>query len=101
MAGSLIKLEQVTVSSAVASVTLGDDKWDTSYDVYMVKYSNVQPETDAVNLNVRFTVSGTADSSSNYDRAFKELRADTTFGNVSSTNATAIGTAAGTITVTA
>ena len=84
MAGSLIKIDEEIVSSAVASVTLTGI--DSTYDVYMVKYNNVQPETDAVNLNVRFTVSGTADSSSNYDRAFKRLSTAEAYGNLSSTN---------------
>ena len=84
MAGSLIKIAETTVSSATASVTLTGI--DSTYDVYMVKYNNVQPETDAVNLNVRFTVSGTADSSSNYDRAFKKFQANASFSDTSSTN---------------
>ena len=84
MAGSLIKIDEEIVTSAVASVTLTGI--DSTYDVYMVRYNNVQPETDAVNLNVRFTVSGTADSSSNYDRAFLKLDASSSFSDVSSTN---------------
>ena len=90
MAGSLIKLEEVTVSSAVASVTLGDDTWDSSYDVYMVKFNNVQPATDIVSLNARLTVSGSPDTSSNYDRALKELRGNTTFANYTGTNQSAM-----------
>ena len=88
MSGSLIKLEEVTVSSAVASVTLGDDKWDSSYDVYMVKVNNVAPDGANRQLYMRVTKSGTADTTSNYDYAYKALRADTTFGNVSNTNQT-------------
>ena len=84
MSGSLIKIAETTVSSATASVTLTGI--DSTYDVYMVKYNNVQPETDAVNLNVRFTVSGTADSSSNYDRAFIKISAISSFSDISSTN---------------
>lgn len=95
MAGSLIKIDEFTISSAVASVILGggssgssglNTSIDSTYDVYMVRYNNVQPVTDATNLRVRFTVSGTADNSSNYDRAFKRLLANTTFSNISSTN---------------
>ena len=78
MAGQLIQVDTETVTSAVASVTLtGID----SDDVYMVAISNVQPVTNASTLRMRFTVSGTADTSANYDRATKELRADTTFNN--------------------
>ena len=85
MSGSLIKIAETTVSSATASVTLTGI--DSTYDVYMLKMNNVLPDTDTVNFRLRFTVSGSADTSSNYDRAFKNLRADTTFGNTSSTNA--------------
>ena len=84
MAGSLVKIAETTVSSAVASVTLTGI--DSTYDVYMVRFNNVAPETDATNLRVRFTVSGTPDSSSNYDRALKKLNASSSFGNTSSTN---------------
>tara|TARA_R100000995_G_scaffold63589_1_gene32902 strand:+ start:191 stop:748 length:558 start_codon:yes stop_codon:yes gene_type:complete len=95
MAGSLIKIDEFTVSSAVASVILGggssgssslNASIDSTYDVYMVTFNNVAPATDATNLRVRFTVSGTADSSSNYDRALKKLNAHATFGDTSSTN---------------
>ena len=36
MAGSLIKIDEEIVSSAVASVTLGGSDWDSSYDVYKI-----------------------------------------------------------------
>ena len=84
MPGSLIKIAETTVSSAVASVTLTGI--DSTFDVYMVRFNNVAPETDATNLRVRFTVSGTADSSSNYNRAFKKLSASSSFSDISSTN---------------
>tara|TARA_R100000278_G_C5425378_1_gene148142 strand:+ start:209 stop:733 length:525 start_codon:yes stop_codon:yes gene_type:complete len=86
VSGSLIKIDEVIVSSAVASVTLGGSDWDSSYDVYVVQIVNAIPDTDAVRLETRFTVSGTEDSSSNYDRAFNNLRADTSFGDISSAN---------------
>ena len=85
MAGQLVQVATETVTSAVASVTLtGID----SDDVYMVAVNNFTPTTDNVSVSLRFTVSGTADSSSNYDRAFKFFKADTTFSNISSTNQT-------------
>ena len=84
MAGSLIKIDEEIVTSAVASVTLTGI--DSTYDVYMVKANNVIPVTDATFLYSRFTVSGSPDSSSNYDKATKKLRTDTTFSNISSTN---------------
>ena len=83
MAGQLIQVATETVTSAVASVTLtGID----SDDVYMVAINNYVPSTDAVSHNTRVTVGGTAQSTSNYDRAFKFLKAHTSFGNVSGTN---------------
>jgi hypothetical protein len=92
MSGSLIKIDEEIVTSAVASVTLGGSDWDSSYDVYMVKFSNVTPTTDATIINARILKSdNTADSTANYDRAFKILRTDTTFSNSYSTNQTEFG----------
>ena len=85
MAGSLIKIDEEIVTSAVASVTLTGI--DSTYDVYMVKVNNVLPDTDSKALELRFTKSGTPDTTSNYDIASKQLRADTSFGNLSGTNA--------------
>ena len=84
MAGSLIKIAETTVSSATASVTLTGI--DSTYDVYMFVTNNVHSANDGVNPFLRFTSSGTEDSSANYDYAFKNLRTDTTFGNESVTN---------------
>ena len=86
MAGSLVKIQETTVTSAVASVTLTGI--DSTYDVYMVKLNNVVPVDDNKYLIYRFTVGGTADSSANYDQALKELRADSAFDNVAQTNQT-------------
>lgn len=84
MSGSLIKIQETTISSATASVSLTGI--DSTFDVYMVVMNSVFPDTDSVNFRLRFTVSGSADTSSNYDRIFKNLRADTGFGNISDTN---------------
>jgi len=82
MAGKLIQVATETVTSAVASVTLtGID----SDDVYMLAVSNCIPVTNGANGELRVTKSGTAQSDSNYDFAFKGLRTDTTFSNLSST----------------
>ncbi len=86
MAGSLIKIDEEIVTSAVASVTLGGSDWDSSYDVYMVRVNNCIPATDNVSAYMRITKSGTADTTSNYDYAYKDLKAYTTFSNNSSTN---------------
>jgi hypothetical protein len=90
MAGSLIKIDEEIVTSAVASVTLGGADWDSSYDVYMVKFSNVTVTTDSTTIKARVIKSdNTADSTANYDRALVALRTDTTFTDVGSTNQTA------------
>ena len=87
--GKLVQVATNTVSSAVASVTLtGID----SDDVYMVACSNVGSSTNTINLLARFTVGGTPDTGSNYDRAFKLLRAGTTFQNNSGTNESSMNT---------
>ena len=86
MAGSLIKIAETTVSSAVASVTLTGI--DSTYDVYMVRFNNVAPVTDNVNLLIRVTVSGVADTTANYDEAAKFLDSTTSFGTQSNTNQT-------------
>ena len=88
MAGSLIKIDEEIVTSAVASVTLTGI--DSTYDVYMIRINNVTGTTEPNAINIRFTVGGTADTSSNYDWAHKVLRTSTSFGNQSNTNQTAI-----------
>ena len=78
MAGKLVQVATNTVTSAVASVTLtGID----SDDVYMLAMNNVAPSTDSVYLVMRVTESGTPNTTSNYDSAYKNLRADTSFSN--------------------
>ena len=86
MAGQLVQVATETVTSAVASVTLtGID----SDDVYMVAINNYAPVSDGVDPITRVTVSGTAQSTSNYDRAIKILKANTSFGDVTGTNRSA------------
>lgn len=81
MAGSLIKIDEEIVTSAVASVTLtGID----SDDVYMVAYNNVTGSVDNQGFRTRVSTSGTP-KTTDYDVAYKRLRSDTTFNNVSAT----------------
>ena len=83
MAGQLVQVATNTVTSAVSSVTLtGID----SDDVYMVAYSNAFMSSDGARLRVRFTVSGSADTSSNYDGARKDMYANQSFFNATTTN---------------
>ena len=85
MAGSLVKINEEIVSSAVASVTLTGI--NSTYDVYMVKANNVSTTDDNSSIRLRVTTSGGgAQSTSNYDFAYKVLKSDTAFENKSETN---------------
>ena len=84
MAGSLIKIDEEIVSSGVSSVTLTGI--DSTYDVYMVKFNNFKGSSDNNNLELRLTESGTPNTTSNYDYAYKKLDATTTFANQNSSN---------------
>jgi len=86
MSGSLIKIDEEIVTSAVASVTLTGI--DSTYDVYMVKVMNCTPDTDGQGLHYRVTESGTPNTTANYDYAVKNLRAAAGFSNGSATNQT-------------
>ena len=88
MAGSLIKIDEEIVSSAVASVTLSGI--NSTYDVYMVKANNVSTTDDNSSIRLRVTkdVSGTptAQTTSNYDFAYKVLKSDAAFETKSGSN---------------
>tara|TARA_R100001163_G_scaffold1498_1_gene2480 strand:+ start:1024 stop:1539 length:516 start_codon:yes stop_codon:yes gene_type:complete len=84
MAGSLILIQETTVSSATASVSLVGI--DSTFNVYKVVYNNVQCDTDAQNFRIRVTKSGSADTTSNYDQAYNKLDSSSTFGDRSNTN---------------
>jgi len=86
MAGSLVEIKKITLSTPTASAVLTGI--DSTYDVYMLRMSNVQPVTDNKNCLFRITKSGSADTSANYDKAGKLLYANTSFGNDTGTNGT-------------
>ena len=85
MAGALIKIDEVIVSSAVSSVSLGGANWDSSYDVYKVIMENVTPTADS-NLDMRVLASSSVQSTTNYDRAYKVLRANNSSSNSNNLN---------------
>lgn len=85
MAGSLILIEETTVSSAVSSVSLGGANWDSSYNVYKVIVNNLVASASNT-IDIQFLVSNSADTSSNYDYAAKNLYSAGTFPNNSATN---------------
>ena len=76
MAGSLIKLEEVTLSGATADVTLGDDTWDTSYNVYYVTFDGVKVSADD-SLSVRVLASGSPQTAVNYQESVMYAKSDT------------------------
>ena len=95
MAGSLVLVDEFTISSAVSSVIIGGGSSgsssynfaiDSTYNVYKLVQNNVTGVGDDTTLRFRFTVSGTPDSSSNYDKAVEKLRADTGFNQSSNEN---------------
>ena len=79
----LIQVATNTVTSAVSSVSLvGID----SDDVYMLAFNQVIGSSGNNNLEMRFTESGTANTTSNYDFAHKKLDATGSFSNQATTN---------------
>jgi hypothetical protein len=87
MSSSLILLSEVNATSgATANITFTD----TSFDVYFLQFNDVRCDTDDKDLNFRFTASGTADSSANYEYAVYELRADTSHVNRGATGQTSL-----------
>jgi len=93
MAGNLVQVDTYTLTSASSSVIIGGGTDSSSGidfeintdDVYMLAYSNVTTSTDGRNVAVRVTKTdgsggGSADTTSNYDYAYKVLNASDTFG---------------------
>jgi hypothetical protein len=80
--GSLIKIDEEIVTSAVSSVTLTGI--DSTYDVYMVKLNNVSPATANI-FRARITkdVAGTPtpQTTTNYDFALKGFKTSGSFEN--------------------
>lgn len=64
--GQLIQVATTTITSNTSSVTLTGINDDS---VYVLFLNNVAPSSDNNYLAIRFTESGTPNSSSNYDRA--------------------------------
>ena len=85
MAGSLIKIDEEIVTSAVASVSLLGI--DSTYDVYKLVISNYQ-SASSQSISMRVTESGTPNTTANYDEASKYLQSHSAFTNFSNTNQT-------------
>ena len=102
MAGKLIQVDTFTIDSAVASVIIGGGSSGSSStnfaintdDVYMFTYNNVFMSNDGASFSTRFTVSGSEDSSANYDQASIGMYTNQAFyksGNVNLTFLTNYG----------
>ena len=87
--GKLVQVATETVTSAVGSVQFISKI--TTDDVYMLTINNCIPDTDNQELRIRFSSSGTGDTTANYDTARKQMRADSAFSNISFTNQNEMG----------
>ena len=79
MAGSLVKIQETTVSSPVSSVTLTGI--DSTFDVYKVVWTNVLPSNNSVALWFRLQNASGDVTSSNYDYVRKLLRTTSSLSN--------------------
>ena len=86
MAGKLVQVANTTLTGAVSAIDLSGSITDNN--VYQLVYTNIQPSTDAQNFVFRVTKTSdnSADSTSNYDRTGKTLKANTTFGDTNQTD---------------
>ena len=82
MSGSLVLVDEFTVSSAVSTVTIGGGSSgsssfnfsiDSTFNVYKLIYRDVFMSSSGAQNRIRFTVSGSADTSSNYDRCSLQI----------------------------
>ena len=94
MAGSLVLVDTFTVSSSTASVIIGGGSsgssslnyaMDDTYDVYKLVITNLRPSADDAPM-MRVTKSGSSDSTSNYDRAHRYIKADSAHSTYGSTD---------------
>ena len=87
MAGKLVQVATTTVTSATASVTLTGISDDS---VYVLTLNDVAPSSDNYYLRVKFTESGTPNSTSNYDYAMKFMQTGGAFLNLAGTNSAGV-----------
>ena len=78
----LVQVTTTNVTSNVASVSLTGINDDSNY---IVLGNNIFFDSND-DMRIRFTVSGSADTSSNYDYAYKSIQAGTSFANNNTTN---------------
>ena len=79
MAGSLIKIQETTLVGSVSSVTLTGI--DSTYDIYQVVINNAHVTTDQTDIRIRFTESGTPNTTSNYDVCQRNINSNQDINN--------------------
>ena len=87
MAGSLIQVATTTLTSATANVTLTGINSD---DDHVLVLNNVAPASDNYYLRLKFTESGTANSTSNYDYAMTYMQAGGAFLDLAGENSAGV-----------
>jgi len=87
MAGQLVQVATNTVTSATASVTLVGINSD---DVYQLVLNNVAPASDNYYLRLKFTESGTANSTSNYDYSQVYMQTGGSYLDLAGTNSAGV-----------
>ena len=90
MSGSLVKIDEVNITSDVASFDLGGANWNSSFDVYKIVLAGIESADTSANrfLKGRVLTSNTAQTDANYDQANKGLWSAGGFQNNSITNGT-------------
>ena len=66
MAGSLIRLQDIEISSSVSSIDVGGSEWDSSYNVYKLRIENLKGNTDNFYVQFRVLTDGVAQTDSSY-----------------------------------
>ena len=84
MAGSLVLIQDTTVTSGVSAVTLTGIS--STFSVYKLVFNNVAPDTDAQIFKMRVTTSGTPDSDSEYDDAIMFMKSAGSFAKTGGQN---------------
>lgn len=84
----LVQVNTTTITADTKTSSLVVTGINTD-DVYLFAFNNLNVEGD-ITLFMRFTESGTVNSTANYDYARKQLNSGGAFGSVSAANQTAI-----------
>ena len=74
--GSLEHIETKTLSGAVSTLSF-DTLKETKYSVHFITIENYVPDTNNRHLGLRFKVSGSADTSTNYQYSMERITAST------------------------